>query len=108
MKTVTASNPTRSTIAQCSMLHGWLHKDNKKKMKTIIKISVILCISYAILMLLLDAAYSLLSLSQQSNISALIDDKLIPYIISIASMIYCITHIIRHWTLNSHSCSPHN
>ena len=77
-------------------------------MKKIIKISVILCIFYAILMLLIDAAYSLLSLNQQSNLSALIEDKLIPYIISIASMIYCITHICKHWASNSHSCTPHS
>ena len=45
-------------------------------------------------MLLIDAAYSLLSLNQQANIKALIGDKLIPYIIS---MMFCIIHIFRHW-----------
>ena len=68
-------------------------------MKTIIKISVILCIFYAVFMLLIDAAYSLLSLNPQANISALIEDKLIPYIISIISMMFCIIHIFRHRTL---------
>lgn len=48
-------------------------------------------------MLLIDAAYSLLSLNQQANIKALIEDKLIPYIISIISMMFCIIHIFRHW-----------
>ena len=66
-------------------------------MKTAIKISVILCIFYAILMLLIDATYSLLSLNQQANINALIGNKLIPYIISIISMMFCIIHIFRHW-----------
>ena len=75
-------------------------------MKKIIKIVAVICLSYAILMQIIDAVYSLLSLKQQSNICALIEDKLIPYIISIASMIFCIIHIFRHWILNSHSCSP--
>jgi len=33
--------------------------------------------------------YSLLSLYKNANICSLIEDKLIPYIISITSMVYC-------------------
>ena len=60
-------------------------------MEKIIKTAVTICLSYAILMLLVDAVYSLLTLNQQINISSLVEDKFIPYLISIASMIYCIT-----------------
>ena len=72
------------------------------------KVAATICLSYAILMLLIDGMFSLLSLSQHTNISALIEDKLIPYIISIASMTYCIIHICQHWASNGHPSSPHN
>ena len=65
-------------------------------MKKMMKVAATICLSYAILMLLIDGMFSLLSLSQHTNISALIEDKLIPYIISIASMTYCIIHIQAH------------
>lgn len=65
-------------------------------MKKIIKITATFCLFYAILMLLIDGTYSLLSLNQRTNIGSLIEDKLVPYIISLASMIYCIFHIWQH------------
>ena len=77
-------------------------------MKTIIKIVATLCLVYAILMLLIDTTYSLLSLSQQTNISSLIVDKFIPYVVSIVSMIYCITHICQHGASNGDSHNLHN
>lgn len=69
------------------------------------KVAATICLSYAILMLLIDGLFSLFSLSQHANISALIEDKLIPYIISIVSMTYCIIHICQHWVSNGHPSS---
>jgi len=63
--------------------------NNNKKMKKTIQIVAILCLLYAILMLFIDGMYSLLSLYKNANICSLIEDKLIPYIISITSMVYC-------------------
>lgn len=63
-------------------------------MGKILNVLAITSLSYAIFMLLVDAAFSLLSLGQHTNIRALIEDRFIPYVISVASMIYC---IIRIW-----------
>ena len=62
-------------------------------MKKTIQIVAILCLLYAILMLFIDGMYSLLSLNQNVNICSLIEDKLIPYIICITSMVYCVIRI---------------
>ena len=62
-------------------------------MKKMIKFVAVFCLLYATLMLFIDGMYSLLSLNQHTNISSLVEDKLIPYIISITSMIYCLIRI---------------
>jgi hypothetical protein len=71
-------------------------------MKKIIKIIAILFILYAILLLLIDGYFSLLSLSQQTSISILINERLVPYVISIICMVYCIFRII-----NGHGTCDH-
>ncbi len=65
-------------------------------MKMTIKIVILLSLLYAILMLLIDGIFSLLSLDQKTNTSALIEDKLIPYSVSISSMLYCIIQIFKN------------
>lgn len=71
-----------------------------KRIRTLIKIVVIVLLSYAILILLIIGLYSSLSLSPQSDTNVLIEKILIPYFVSIISMAYC---IIRIW-LNSSIC----
>lgn len=66
------------------------------KIKKAIKIVILLSLLYAILMLLIDGIFSLLSLDQKTNTSALIEDKLIPYGVSISSMSYCIIQICKN------------
>ena len=65
-------------------------------MKILIKILATALLSYAILMLLLDGLFAFLSLSPQINIWVLIEESLIPYSISIVSMLYCIICIWLH------------
>lgn len=65
-------------------------------MKILIKILATALLSYAILMLLLDGLFAFLSLSPQTNIWVLIEESLIPYSISIVSMLYCIIYIWLH------------
>lgn len=65
-------------------------------MKILIKILTTALLSYAILMLLLDGLFAFLSLSPQTNIWVLIEESLIPYSISIVSMLYCIIYIWLH------------
>jgi hypothetical protein len=65
-------------------------------MKILIKILATALLSYAILMLLLDGLFAFLSLSPQTNIWVLIEESLIPYSISIVSMLYCIICIWLH------------
>lgn len=65
-------------------------------MKILIKILATALLSYAILMLLLDGLFAFLSLSSQTNIWVLIEESLIPYSISIVSMLYCIIYIWLH------------
>ena len=65
-------------------------------MKKLIKILATALLSYAILMLLLDGLFAFLSLSPQTNIWVLIEESLIPYSISIVSMLYCIICIWLH------------
>ena len=68
-------------------------------MKMLIKI-VVTVLLYAIPMLFIEGLYSLLSVSPQTNMRALIEEILIPYLISIISMVYCIFRIWSHsvWT----------
>lgn len=65
-------------------------------MKILIKLLATALLSYAILMLLLDGLFAFLSLSPQTNIWVLIEESLIPYSISIVSMLYCIICIWLH------------
>ncbi len=65
-------------------------------MKILIKILATALLSYAILMLLLDGLFAFLFLSPQTNIWVLIEESLIPYSISIVSMLYCIICIWLH------------
>lgn len=71
-----------------------------KAIRTLIKIVVIVLLSYAILILSISGLYSSLSLSPHSDTKVLIEKILIPYSISIVSMAYS---IIRIW-LNSTIC----
>ena len=72
-------------------------------MKKIIKIIAILFILYAILLLVVDGCFSLLSLSQETSISILIKERLVPYVISIVCMAHCIFRIINgHGSCGSH------
>lgn len=52
-------------------------------------------------MLLVDGLFALLSSSPQTNIRILTEESLIPYSISIVSMVYCIIRIWLH-SANSH------
>ena len=52
-------------------------------------------------MLLVDGLFGLLSSSPQTNIRILTEESLIPYSISIVSMLYCIIRIWLH-SANSH------
>lgn len=70
-------------------------------MRILIKIIATALLSYAILMLLVDGLFGLLSSSPQTNIRILTEESLIPYSISIVSMIYCIIRIWLH-SANSH------
>lgn len=72
-------------------------------MKKTIKSVAVLCLLYAILMLFIDGLYSLLSINQNANICSLMENKLIPYIISITSMVYCVIRIGKGfcWLTNS-------
>ena len=65
-------------------------------MKYIFKIVMPLLLAYAILMLSIDGLYSLLSLYPESNLSILIEERIIPYIICIACNIYGIIRIWNH------------
>lgn len=69
-------------------------------MKILIKIVATVLLLYAIPMLLIEGLYSLLSVSPQTNMGALVEEILIPYLISIVSMVYCIFRIWSHsvWT----------
>lgn len=69
-------------------------------MKMLIKIVASVLLLYAIPMLFIEGLYSLLSVSPQTNMRALIEEILIPYLISIISMVYCIFRIWSHsvWT----------
>lgn len=69
-------------------------------MKLVFKFTVSVLLFYAIAMLFLDCIHSLLSLSRQTNIEILIEERVIPYSISIFSMIYC---IIRMWKSRKYS-----
>lgn len=57
------------------------------------KIGVTIFLLYAILMLFIDGLFSLLTLSSQVNIRCFIEERLIPYSVSIVSMLYCIIRI---------------
>lgn len=62
-------------------------------MRMLTKIEVTIFLLYAILMLFIDGLFSLLTLSPQVNIRCFIEERLIPYSVSIVSMLYCIIRI---------------
>lgn len=64
-------------------------------MKRFFNIILTLLLGYALLMFVIDGFFSILSLSPQSNISILIEERVVPYTIGIVCIINCIIRIWR-------------
>ena len=64
-------------------------------MKRFFNIILTLLLGYALLMFVIDGFFSILSLSSQSNISILIEERVVPYTIGIVCIINCIIRIWR-------------
>lgn len=83
-----------SVSLDCGNLENDRKSNAKQRMKRITNILLTLLLGYALLMLVIDGSFSILSLSPQSNISILIEERVVPYTIGIVCIINC---IIRIW-----------